>query len=130
MMRGLNITTGGYMTVLAGTTAASCGLLLLSLFVTTPHRLGAIGVTAWFVLLLFALTSGFTLLLFGTKCLLRLHGSDASRFAASLRQALLLGLWFTCLLALGSLSQLSLRDVILLGMILLVAEVYIRLRYA
>jgi hypothetical protein len=46
-----------------------------------------------------------------------------------MRQGLLMACWVTPLLALSSLGQYSLKDAILLGLLLLIIELYVRLRY-
>jgi hypothetical protein len=104
-------------------------LLALSLVFTTPHMIGPLGVTLWFVLLYMTLANGFGLLLYTIKSYLRVHTLRAQRLRYSQRQGLLLSGLVTGALALSSLKQLSLLDVILLGLILLIIEVYVRFRW-
>jgi hypothetical protein len=104
-------------------------LLLLSLLMTNPLQLGPIGVTLWFVMLLSVLTALFTLSLFGIKTFLKVHDSGKARLRYSQRQGLLLAGYLTALLALASLQQFNVRDAILLGLLLVIIEVYVRFRW-
>jgi hypothetical protein len=104
--------------------------LLLSLFATSPGGLGPTGVTIWFIVLLLAFTGLLTVGLYAVKSYLKLHGTGDQRLRFSLRQGFLLGLWGTVMLALSSLRQWSLRDALLFALILIVVEIYIRLRQA
>jgi hypothetical protein len=121
--------TGGYVGLLiAWTVVAGLGIVL-SLFVTNPLAIGPLGVTLWFLLLLSVLAAGFTLALYGIKTYLHVHdGAARNRFRYSWRQGWLLAGWGVGILAMGSLHQFSLRDAILLGLLLGIIEVYMRFR--
>lgn len=115
----------GLMSVLAvGGTVA----LLLSLVTTNPAKLGPAGVTIWFLLLLGAATCSFTVGLYWLKAKFKVHSLDTRRLTFSWRQAFLLALAGVTFLALSSLRQLGLRDVILFGILLALVEFYFRNR--
>lgn len=103
--------------------------LVLSLVLTTPRALGPAGVTFWFVWAYGGLAAMFTLGLYGLKSYLRLHNTNVGRLRYSWRQGLLLAAWVVGMLALSSLGQLGLLDAILLGILLLIVEVYMRFRW-
>lgn len=104
-------------------------LLALSVIFTAPADIGPIGVTAWFVLAYVTLTAILTLLLFVIKNFLRLHVTSLSRLRYSQRQGMLLAALMVGCLSLSSLKQLGWLDVILLGLILVIIEVYVRFRW-
>lgn len=120
--------TVGLISLITLWTALASGGLALSVLLTTPASIGPIGVTIWFVAFLTAVSGALTLALYGTKTYLHLHGTAQHRLRYSGRQALLLGGWATAMIALSTLQQLNLRDALLLGLILLVVELYARLR--
>lgn len=95
---------------------------------TNPQTLGPYGVTAWFILVLIAITFSLAGVLYWVKG--RIGGTYAGRkrLLSSLRQSFLLSLTATIFLALSSLRQLSLRDVILVGIFMLLTEFYFRAR--
>jgi hypothetical protein len=103
--------------------------LIVSLLVTSPVMIGPVGVTIWFVALLTEAAALATLALYGIKTYLHLHATQALRLRYSWRQGWLIGGWATSLLALNSLQQLGIKDAILLGLLLLIVEVYVRLRW-
>lgn len=103
--------------------------LVASLIVTNPLRLGPLGVTLWFVVLYLALSALVTLGLYAVKAFLHLHATDAGRLRYSRRQGLLIAGWLTGMLALSSLHQLGLLDAILLALLLVIVEVYVRFRW-
>lgn len=117
------------LSALIGWAGAGIVLILLSFFITNPAKLGPIGVTLWFVVLLTVLFAIFSLALYFAKIFLRVHNTHSTRLRFSMRQGLLISFWVTPLLALSSLGQFSLKDAILLGLLLLIIELYIRLRY-
>lgn len=118
------------LSALIGWAGAGSVLILLSLFVTNPLKLGPVGVTVWFVVLLSVLFAIFSLGLYFIKIFLRLHETHSVRLRYSMRQGLLISFWVTSLLALSSLGQYSLKDAILFGLLLLIIEFYVRLRYS
>ena len=117
------------LSALIGWAGAGTVLILLSLFITNPAKLGPIGVTLWFVVFLTVLFAIFSLALYFAKIFLRVHETHSTRLRFSMRQGLLIAFWVTPLLALSSLGQFSLKDAILLGLLLLLLELYVRLRY-
>ncbi len=119
----------GWLTVLIVWSLVSVAGLGLSLVFTNPVVLGPAGVTIWFVVLFMAFASLLTLGLYAAKNYLRLHSTSVARLRYSWRQGLLIGGWVAGILALSSLGQLSLLDVILLGILLVIVEVYVRFRW-
>ncbi len=119
----------GYIGALLGWSALTGALLLASLLLTSPTMVGPFGVTAWFLLLLAFLTPALTLAIYGLKTFLNVHSSGRSRLRYSERQGFLLAGWITFSLALASLQQFSLKDGILLALMLLIVEVYVRFRW-
>lgn len=119
----------GWLSVLLIWTLVSWVGLIFSVVLSNPLAIGPAGVTVWFVALFAALASLFTLALYGAKTFLHLHGTSVGRLRYSWRQGLLIGGWFTGLLALSSLRQLGLWDAILLGLLLGIVEVYVRFRW-
>lgn len=103
--------------------------LIASLALTTPVRIGPVGVTAWFILVLTELAAVLTLGLYTVKSFLHLHATEALRLRYGWRQSWLIAAWLTGLLALSSLQQLGIKDAILLGLLLSIVEVYVRLRW-
>jgi hypothetical protein len=104
-------------------------LLAASLVFLTPIGLGPAGVTVWFVVLLGFLGTLLALIFYTAKTFLHSHTTGVARLRYSLRQGFLIGGWGTAMLALRSVRQLSLLDAILLALLLLIVEVYVRLRW-
>jgi len=123
------VTVLGWLTVLIIWSLVSVAGLVFSLILTNPLVLGPVGVTLWFVLVYTALASLVTLGLYAAKTYLRLHSTGAARLRYSWRQGLLVAGWLAGLLALSSLNQLGLLDAILLGILLVIIEVYVRFRW-
>lgn len=119
----------GYLSLLIGWSLVSLVALFASLVLTNPLEVGPAGVTVWFVLLFSFLSTLIALALYSSKTFLHLHATGASRLRYSWRQSLLLSGWATGLLALSSLHQLGVLDGILLALLLLIVEVYVRLRW-
>lgn len=117
------------LSALIGWALAGSFLLVLSLFITSPSKLGPVGVTVWFLLLLSVLFVVLSLGLYFAKIFLHLHETHSVRLRYSMRQALLIAFWATALLALGSLGQFGAKDAILLGLLVVIIEIYVRLRY-
>jgi len=109
-------------------TALAGAGLAFSVVATNPAAVGPLGVTLWFLALLTALTGILTLLLYAAKSYLHWHATSQQRLRYAFRQGLLIGFWGASLLALSSLQQFNLRDGLLLGLILVVVELYMRLR--
>jgi hypothetical protein len=118
-----------WLTVLIIWSVVSGVSLILSLLLTNPVVIGPLGVTAWFVVLFFSLGALLTLALYAAKTFLHLHVAGFGRLRYAWRQGLLLSGWVTGMLALSSLRQLSWLDAILLALLLLIVEVYVRFRW-
>jgi hypothetical protein len=123
------VTTKRYIAALCVWTTGAGVALIVSLLVTNPVSIGPVGVTVWFIVLLGEAAAAATLVLYGVKTYLHLHATEALRLRYSWRQGWLIGGWATSLLALNSLQQLGIKDAILLGLLLLIVEVYVRLRW-
>ena len=123
------MTVLGWLVVLIlGSIAAVAGLIL-SVIYTNPVAVGPLGVTLWFVVLFLALAGISTLIIYAIKSYLHLHATSAARLRYSWRQGMLLATWGAGLLSLSSLRQLGVLDAILLGILLVILEVYVRLRW-
>jgi hypothetical protein len=101
--------------------------MLLVLAVTNPRSVGPYGVTAWFVVFLVGLGSWLSLIFYGVTKLWSKR-SPSERLASAWRQGLLLASWVTILLALSSLGQLGIRDVLLTALLLGIVEFYWRMK--
>jgi hypothetical protein len=123
------VTVLGYLFLLIGWSVVSVATLIGSLVLTNPLAIGPAGVTIWFVILYSALLSVVTVVLYTIKTFLHVHSTGASRLRYSWRQGLLIGGWTTGLIALSSLHQLGILDAILLALLLIIVEVYVRLRW-
>ena len=121
--------TLGYLSLLIIAAVVGNLALLFSVLLTNPSGIGPVGVTVWFVVFLMTVAADLALLLYGIKVYLKLHQMGSSRLRYSWRQGLLLSGWITGILALSSLRQINLRDAILLGLLLVIVEVYVRLRW-
>ena len=110
-------------------TASGVVVLGLSLLFTNPLSLGPLGVTLWFLLLFGTMATTMCLVLYAAKSFLHVHGTNLGRLRYSWRQSMLLSGWATGLLALSSLHQLSGLDAILLALLVVIVEIYVRLRW-
>lgn len=123
------MTVFGWLVALVVGSVAAVAALVMSLIFTNPQMIGPGGVTVWFVVLFLALAGVFTLLFYATKTYLRLHATGVSRLRYSWRQGMLVAGWVVGLLSLSSLRQLGFLDAILLGILVVIVEVYVRLRW-
>lgn len=123
------MTVVAWLSLLIIWTLTSVSGLVLSVLFTNPIAIGPVGVTVWFLVFLLSLASLLALALYFTKAYLHVHATGVSRLRYSWRQGLLLSGWATGMLALGSLRQLGVLDGILLGLLLLIVEVYVRFRW-
>jgi hypothetical protein len=123
------VTVLGYLSLLIIWSLISVAGLVLSVVFTNPVAIGPAGVTVWFVVLFLALTSVLTLALYTAKTFLHLHATGIARLRYSWRQGLLVGGWAAGMLALSSLHQLGVLDAVLLALLLVIVEVYVRLRW-
>ena len=121
--------TLGLLSVLIIWSIVSMTGLFFSLYFTNPLTIGPLGVTVWFLWVLAGFAAVFSLAFYGSKSYLHLHATDAARLRYSWRQGLLVAGWIVGVLALSSLHQLGLRDAILLGLLLLIVELYVRFRW-
>jgi hypothetical protein len=119
----------GWLSLMVVWSLVSTAGLLGSLLLSNPLALGPLGVTLWFVVLFLSLASISALILYGAKAYMKLHHTGAARLRYAWRQGLLMSGWMTGLLALSSLRQLGLLDAILLGLLLVIIEVYVRFRW-
>lgn len=119
----------GYLGLLVAWVLFSGALLSLAVLLTNPLQIGPIGVTAWFLVLLSFLAAVISLVLYTIKSFLKVGDSRQVRLRYSWRQGLLLAGYAAGLLALSSLQQFNLRDAILLGLLLVIVEVYVRFRW-
>lgn len=103
--------------------------LVSSLVFTSPLSIGPAGVTVWFVVLFVTIASLGALGLYTAKTFLHLHTTGMGRLRFSWRQGLLISGWLTGILALSTLRQLGPLDVILLALLLVIVEVYVRFRW-
>jgi hypothetical protein len=123
------VTVAGWLSILIIWSLVSAAGLVASLVVTNPAAIGPLGVTLWFVVLFLGLAAIFTLGFYGAKRFLRLHVTALSRLRYAWRQGLLVSGWVAGLLALSSLRQLGWLDAILLALLLVIVEVYVRFRW-
>jgi hypothetical protein len=123
------MTVLGWLSVLIIWSVVSVATLILSLVFTSPVAIGPAGVTVWFVVLFASLASLACLALYTAKTFLHVHATAVSRLRYSWRQGLLIGGWISGIIALSSLRQLGVLDGILLGILLVIVEVYVRFRW-
>jgi hypothetical protein len=123
------VTVMGWLILLIVWSSVSIVGLVLSLLTTNPLAIGPVGVTVWFVALYLSLAAICTLGLYTAKTFLHVHAAGVNRLRYSWRQGLLLASWVAGLLALSSLRQLGPLDAILLGILLVIVEVYVRFRW-
>lgn len=95
--------------------------LLISTFLVSPQELGPFGITAWFGALLVIATSFISQWLMSRR-----YNSSDGGFWLALRRAFLISVWLVALLALNSLRQLVIRDIILIIVLGLLVDFYLR----
>ena len=117
-----------YLRLVLFATLAAAAIVVATLFITNPQAIGPGGVTLWFVALLISLGGLLTLLLYWFKGLFRSHQTEQRRLLVSLRQGILVALGMVVFLALSSLRQLSLGDIVLVALLLVLSEFYLRAR--
>lgn len=106
-------------------TVLSLLILVISLFSSTPDGLGPFGITLWFIVLLLGLGGFFSLLLYSLK-------RNTSRkepqllFTSALRQGILISTWGVGLFALAALRQLDIKDIVLVTVLVVLIEFYLR----
>ena len=125
----VSVTVLGWLTVLIIWSLLWVAGFIVSIIYTNPNSIGPLGVTIWFIGLFSGLASLVTLGLYAIKSYLRLHATGAARLRYSGRQGMLLAGWIVGMMSLSSLRQLGLLDAILLGILLVIVEVYVRFRW-
>lgn len=96
-------------------------ILVTSMFLLSPSAMGPFGLTAWFSGLLVAVTGGLLLGLLRFR-----YPKTREGFTLALRRSFLISMWAVALLALSSLRQLSIRDIILLTILGLLVDFYMQ----
>ncbi len=95
--------------------------LVSAMFLTNPGELGPYGITLWFVALLI-----FSVLLL-TIVIYRLSAGDEVRdLLVAARVGFLSSTWAVGMLALGSLRQLTVRDIILITILVVVVNFFMK----
>ncbi len=117
-----------YLSLISMITVVSGVAVIVSVLASNPLRMGPIGVTLWFVALLGFLQGAFSLVLLRQKKRLFPALGEHKAATSSWRQGFLVGGAITMLVALSSLRQLGLRDIILLTGLLILVEFYYRAR--
>ena len=117
-----------YLRIILVMTLIASVVVVATLFITNPTSIGPAGVTLWFITLLIALSGATTLALFWVKRLVRSHQTESRQLIVAVRQATLVALGLVVFLALSSLRQLSLGDVVLVALLLVLSEFYLRAR--
>ncbi|MDB5178926.1 MAG: hypothetical protein JWN01_869 [Patescibacteria group bacterium] len=123
------MTVVGWLILLVAWSVLSLVGLAASLVLTNPLTLGPMGVTLWFIVAYLASSAVVTLAMYTAKTFLHVHTAGVARLRYSRRQGLLIGAWLTGMLALSSLHQLGPLDAILLALLLVIVEVYVRFRW-
>ena len=109
-----------YLGLKVGATILSLGLVA-SMFVTNPSEVGPYGITLWFTGLLLVAT------VFGGSLHYRLRGRHREGgWFDSFRLGFLGSTWAVGLLALASLRQLTLRDIILVAVLVVVVNFFMK----
>lgn len=107
-------------------TIVSVLVLLLTTLTTTPDQLGPFGITVWFITFLIMLAGLLTFIFYSLK---RSRDSQVpleAKFVTSLRYGVLVSTWVTALVALNSLHQLGLKDIVLVSILVGLIEFYLR----
>lgn len=107
-----------------GVTALIGIFLGVSLFISNPDQLGPFGITVWFVGLWVFLSGLFGLVRLGIGRILRFKQKKSR--AISFRQGALVAAWAVSLLAFQSLGQLGAKDIVLVSLLVLLVEFYVR----
>jgi cobalamin synthase len=113
---------------LNGLSVALGACALVMLIATSPQRIGPFGVTVWFIFLWVALSGGIAVLV---RMIWPARGAaegNQERRNASKRQGALIAGWIVVNLALSSLGQLTIRDILLSLILLVLVEIYFNLR--
>ena len=100
--------------------------LLAATLTTTPDKVGPFGITLWFVGFLAVLGGVLTIGLYYFLRLFRRRASKEAIFVLALRRGVLISIWLTALIALNSLRQLGLKDIVLISLLVVLIEFYLR----
>lgn len=95
--------------------------LIVSMFITNPDELGPFGLTLWFSTLLTATTGLLWIILTSF-----IYGKSREGMMIALRRSFLISMWAVAILALSSLRQLGIRDIILLTVLGLLIDFYMK----
>ena len=95
--------------------------LVMAMFLTSPGQLGPYGITLWFTGLLVCMVLVITLAIYKFK-----SGDNSAQLLSAARVGFLSGTWIVGLLALGSLRQLTLRDIILITILVVAVNFFIK----
>lgn len=101
-------------------------ILLLATLTTTPDQLGPFGITLWFILFLIMLGGLLTFIIYWFKRLGNNQQPPEAKFVTALRYGILSSTWITALVALNSLRQLGLKDIVLVSILVGLIEFYLR----
>ncbi len=117
--------------VLGLTTLATAVGLLITTTLTTPDKLGPFGITLWFTGLLICLGGLLSLLIYRTGRLFSKKAVPSLQLTEAMRRGFLTATWLVALVALNSLRQLGVKDIVLITVLVLVINFYLkRLRLA
>lgn len=109
---------------IAGLTVLIGIVLLISVFISNPDQLGPFGITLWFVALWLFFSGVFGLVRLGIGNILGFKQKKARKI--SFRQGALISVWLTSLLAFKSLGQLGVKDIVLVTLLVVLVEFYVR----
>lgn len=99
-------------------------LTIGAVVIASPESIGPAGVTLWFLVLMVALTSWISIMVYLLQNRLGLKTSQGGGHLDASRRGLMLAGFTVTLLALSSLKQLNLRDALLLVLLLVLVEFY------
>jgi hypothetical protein len=129
LLTKVRMVTAAYLTLIwivaIAATVVDVGLMLL----TNPTAIGPLGATAWFLVFFLGLLVWLTLAFYwlaGKFDSPTKMSPKKNRLFPAWRRGLLGALWVTIVVGLSSLQQLSLRDVLLTGILIALTEVYFR----
>lgn len=118
----------GYIGVVSLAATAATAIVVMAILASTPVSIGPLGVTLWFLALGFGLSSWLALAFYLLGRKLQPAATEARQRAASSRRGILAGGYITVILALSSLQQLGPRDILILGLLVILVEFYLAAR--
>ncbi len=110
------------------TAAGALSLAVFMMLVTTPLGIGPIGVTAWFLVVLVGIMAILAIVIYLLEAKLAPNLPVKRRVNDATRRGLFLSGLITMALALSSLCQLNLRDILLMALLLVLVEFYLTAR--